>query len=178
LNKVCARCKVAKDTSEFNKKSSAKDGLSHYCKPCNKEFSSAWRKDNIEYARSKENEYSALNREKKRVQSKEWRTNNLQKSREGSLRWARENKGVKLAANAAREKHIKIRTPKWANIQAIKDIYELAVFVSEEMGEAYHVDHVIPLRGKLVSGLHIETNLQIIKAVDNLSKNNKFEIKE
>lgn len=61
------------------------------------------------------------------------------------------------------------RTPKWADLEAIKEYYK-------NCKEGYHVDHIIPLQGKLVSGLHVENNLQYLTAYDNLSKGNKFDI--
>jgi len=61
------------------------------------------------------------------------------------------------------------RTPNWANISRIKEIYK-------NCPEGYHVDHIIPLQGELVSGLHVEINLQYLPAQDNCSKHNKFEV--
>jgi len=66
-----------------------------------------------------------------------------------------------------RRKHILIRIPKWANLEKIREIYK-------KSKKGYHVDHIIPLQGKNVSGLHVENNLRIIKATSNLSKGNKF----
>lgn len=59
------------------------------------------------------------------------------------------------------------RTPPWADLNKIKDIYD-------NCPEGYHVDHIIPLNGKFISGLHIETNLQYLPAIDNIRKGNKF----
>lgn len=59
------------------------------------------------------------------------------------------------------------RTPSWANKEKIKEIYS-------NCPDGYHVDHIIPLLGELVSGFHIETNLQYLTIKDNLSKSNKF----
>ena len=59
------------------------------------------------------------------------------------------------------------RTPKWADLSAIQQFYE-------KCPKGYHVDHIIPLQGKEVSGLHILSNLQYLLAAENFSKNNKF----
>lgn len=61
------------------------------------------------------------------------------------------------------------RTPKWANLDKIKEIYK-------KCPEGYHVDHIIPLQGALVSGLHTEENLQYLTVFENLSKGNTFEV--
>ena len=57
--------------------------------------------------------------------------------------------------------------PKWANLEKIKEIY-----LKRKKG--YHVDHIIPLQGKNVCGLHVENNLQYLKVKENLSKGNNF----
>ena len=59
------------------------------------------------------------------------------------------------------------RTPSWANLDKIRDIYA-------NCPVGYHVDHIVPLHGDLVSGLHVETNLQYLAAEENIKKNNTF----
>lgn len=74
-----------------------------------------------------------------------------------------------VARNYRRKEHIAERTPPWADLLEISRIYSMCP-------EGYHVDHVIPLRGKLVSGLHVLENLQYLKIEDNLQKSNKYVI--
>ena len=63
--------------------------------------------------------------------------------------------------------NISQRTPKWADKLQIRKIYS-------ECPEGMHVDHIIPLRGELVSGLHVENNLQYLSPIDNMSKSNIY----
>jgi hypothetical protein len=71
------------------------------------------------------------------------------------------------------------RTPNWLGVDElwmIEQAYELAALRTKLFGFVWHVDHVIPLQGKLVSGLHTPYNLQVIPARDNQSKANRFSI--
>lgn len=69
-----------------------------------------------------------------------------------------------------------LRTPPWADLDAIKAVYRKAWELSRETGTPHHVDHEIPLQGRKVSGLHVHGNLRVIPAFDNLSKGNRFEV--
>lgn len=68
------------------------------------------------------------------------------------------------------------RTPAWADMESIKAVYADARRLTKETGIPHHVDHEIPLQGKLVSGLHVENNLQILPGPENCRKHNRFEV--
>jgi hypothetical protein len=76
---------------------------------------------------------------------------------------------ARRATEAKKRAELKSMTPSWANLDAIKHKY-----ITCKKGN--HIDHIIPLRGELVCGLHIESNLQEISAIDNITKSNSFDI--
>lgn len=89
------------------------------------------------------------------------------------------NKGKINALVAARKLRIKVRTPKWTTDNdrwMIKEAYELAALRTKLFGFSWHVDHVIPLQGKQVSGFHTPYNLKVIPWLENVVKKNKFEV--
>jgi len=95
--------------------------------------------------------------------------------RERQRQWKRDNQGYVNHINNMRYVKKKQRMPSWADPIAIRKIYEECATLNEKYGpRSYHVDHIIPLQGKTVSGLHVENNLQILKASDNLLKSNNY----
>jgi len=97
---------------------------------------------------------------------------NYKKSGRKSLinkRYANTEKGrlTNSHNNALRHSRKLKAVPKWANIEMIKEIYR-------NRKKGYHVDHIIPLKGENVCGLHVENNLQYLTAKENILKSNKY----
>lgn len=87
--------------------------------------------------------------------------------------WDKQNKDKVKHAASKRYKALKQQTPSWLTpeqLNEIKCVYATALFCSKSLGEAYHVDHIVPLQGDNVRGLHVPWNLQVLKAKDNFSK--------
>ncbi len=112
--------------------------------------------------------------------AKDWRSRSLdkikdykQKNKDRLIKavreWTVKNQKKRNAQQAYRKALQLKATPKWADIGKIREIYQ-------NCPSGYHVDHIIPLRGKNICGLHIETNLQYLPAQENLKKSNKFEV--
>ena len=86
--------------------------------------------------------------------------------------WKKKNPELH-ASYEAKRRAIKFNaTPAWANEFFIKEAYALARLRTKMFGFKWHVDHTVPLNSKLVCGLHVETNLQVLPAVKNLAKSN------
>lgn len=121
---------------------------------------------------------SAANEQVKRIRRAAY-----QKHKEAALlakkTYRTENKGKINALCAARKKVVRQRTPQWLTaLDRLKTrcMYQLAAMYTRENNEPWHVDHVIPLQGALVSGLHVPNNLQVIRGLDNIKKKNRYEV--
>lgn len=88
--------------------------------------------------------------------------------------WTAGNRHVIRHHNAARKQHVERATPPWADMAAIAAVYAEAERLARETGTPHHVDHVIPLRGKIVYGLHVQGNLRPLPWSANLAKWNKL----
>ena len=86
-----------------------------------------------------------------------------------------EQKGKWVAYVVARQKRIKKATPAWTDLTAIKQFYIEAQRLTQETGIPHEVDHIIPIKGKLVSGLHVPANLQILTEKENQTKSACYE---
>ncbi|UEP42759.1 HNH endonuclease signature motif containing protein [Burkholderia sp. B21-005] len=85
-----------------------------------------------------------------------------------------ENKADYIARNASRRAELIRATPRWADPSAIALLYREAERKTKKTGVDHHVDHIVPLRGRKVCGLHVENNLRVVTATENLSKHNKL----
>lgn len=88
--------------------------------------------------------------------------------------WLEQLFGKRLKGSTKRYLLQRLATPRWVDHNKIILIYAESKRITTETGIQHHVDHIIPIQGKLVCGLHVHTNLRIIEAVENLSKNNKY----
>lgn len=127
----------------------------------------AYRNKNKEARRIKQAEYRMKNKERISARMTLERAKNAEKFRLRSRCSYQKNKKYYIAKDAKRRAIKLQRTPKWADLKAIEEFYKACP-------PGYHVDHICPLQGKNVSGLHVIDNLQYLLAAENLAKGSKF----
>lgn len=147
--KKCKQCLEFKDLIQFHKAPRTRDGLRSTCKTCAILISKQWQ---------------IKNRDKTNLKNSIWRLDN------------------KEAVKSYKRKH-HLKNPHSSKMRrgAIMTA-SLGFFFKAELEEiyrncpkGYHVDHIIPLKGKSVCGLHVPWNLQYLPAIDNLRKGNSYE---
>lgn len=112
-------------------------------------------------------EWKRKNPEKYKLVGKKFREKNKEKLKEYHKKYAKKNAAKLNAKNMKRIATKLSQTPEWADLKAIEEFYK-------NCPKGYEVDHIIPLNGKNVRGLHILENLQYLTISENRTKGNKY----
>lgn len=127
--------------------------------------------------RERDVQYRASNREKCRAIIEAWSARNPEKVKLYAAKTKANNKGRVNADTVKRRLAKAHRTPKWLtedDFWMMEQAYDLAALRTRLFGFPWHVDHEIPLQGKLVSGLHTPYNLRVIPGVENVKKGAQY----
>jgi len=138
-----------------------------------------WRKINPEKVKQHNKTQYDTHYLKLRAAVKNYYIHNKDKVIKYTKEYRKNNPHIFAKISAKRKAAVLNRTPKWLSEfdkLKINCIYQIAAMLTKVNKEPWHVDHIIPLQGKLVSGLHVPNNLQVIRRIDNISKSNKYEI--
>lgn len=146
------------------------------CYECLIANSGAWFAANVEGRRAQRHSYRAENSDKLRAHGRAYYAANHEECRSRHRAWKKVNSEKNCAAQRAREARKLNAMPAWACKRAITNIYAESNRLTTDTGVEHHVDHVIPLKHPLVCGLHVENNLQILTAKENMHKHNRFMI--
>ena len=147
------------------------------CRDWQREYQCQWKDKNPERAHRIAVKWREGNREATQESSLRWRNNNLDKARESKRKWGAKNPD-KVTAHTVKRHAAKLKAiPAWvgcAENLLIGKFYTKAKSLSEITGIPHEVDHIIPLQGKTVCGLHCPSNLQVLTASENRSKHNRL----
>jgi hypothetical protein len=143
--KLCKACKTEKQLEDFYKHPTGYLGRAGKCKQCYLQY---------------QTQYYEHNKENRKEYQRDW---NKQNKDYYNLRKAQRRARTKTDNLSPEEKKI------------IRGVYRLARLYTWITGEPWHVDHIVPLNGKMVSGLHVPANLQVVPASYNQRKGNRHD---
>ena len=164
MNKLCPSCDTTKSVNLFSRNSSRYDGLQSHCKKCRAE------RRKSDYVQNKDREL---------LVNKIWAESNPEVVKKKAKKYRQSPHGnLYYRVKDAKRRASKLNaTPEWLtkeHHEQIKLVYAHAKECELLTGDKYHVDHIIPLQGKNVSGLHVPWNLQVLPADINIKKSNSY----
>jgi 5-methylcytosine-specific restriction endonuclease McrA len=142
-------------------------------------YAAAWYLRNREKVLASSKLWQQTNAISENLRNRAWREDNPEKEKARLTRYRKTHpEYFAEKAGERRARHLKA-TPSWVDENEkflIKECYFLAKLRTKVTGIKWVVDHIIPLKGELVSGLHTISNLQVITEVENCRKNNRYDI--
>ena len=164
MDKTCTKCGCESPEDNFHRDKSRSDGRAPWCKVCVK-------------ANSKRC-YDARPREDRLRVKRAWQSRNRDHVNSYNNRWQKSNPDKHCAkVNLQRAKKSNA-TPPWLSSAQRGDMvkmYKLAKKFESLFGVSYHVDHIVPINGDNICGLHVPWNLQLLESKLNIKKSNIFE---
>ena len=184
---ICSKCKIDKEESLFPKDKTRKSGYKSFCKNCCSESRKSRSGDrttseyNKKYWIKNKNElsirYYTRNYREAQLSRYYLKKDEILEKQKSYLKTPQGR--FKSCSKEAKRRARKLQaTPPWLtkeHLAQIDYLYWLSNDLQITSGQKYHVDHIVPLQGKKVCGLHVPWNLQILPAKNNLSKGNKHE---
>lgn len=204
--KVCTKCNLEKNLTEFNKMSKVKCGVRSYCRECQKietkkyksenkekikQYNTKWNKENQEYYKKYFEEYYSVNYEREKERKKTWHRNNKEYANNYQKRRKKQDVLFRIISQMRNSvnRYLKYRSKHTFDIvgctpQELKEHLEkrFVVGMSWENKNLWHIDHIIPLSSakteeELYKLCHF-TNLQPLWAEENLKKSNKILVEQ
>jgi hypothetical protein len=161
--KTCTKCLIAKPANNqffYSEKKKNGDLFRNWCIVCFRD-------------------YGQKNKQKVAEKSKMWIAKNKERAALNRRLWKQKNADLNRFYSLNRIASKKNRTMKWdkeLTDLVMKEAHHLAKLREAVTGFKWHVDHVIPMNGKSVSGLHVWNNIQVIPASANVQKHNSYEV--
>ena len=149
--KTCKKCQTEKPETAFSKKADTRDGFQNVCKTCWALYNAARYKANP--SRSAKNHA-------------DWCRKNPEKLKDLNRKWRQKYPWVYAAASMRNYAKKLNAIPVWSEREKISVVYKKAAMLGLE------VDHIVPLKSRVVCGLHVWANIQILSAAENKAKKN------
>lgn len=179
--KTCTKCGTTKPLTDFNNMKASKDGKAWHCRACQNAHSAAAYRKNPEPYKQWAREWAAANPEKRkeaaRKATRKWSRENNERVNDWNRAWRARNPEAMRALYARKKAYRKTARTCWdVDLDSLVEIeaHDLCAIRSKAFGFDWHVDHVVPLKAKLASGLHNAYNLAVIPAQVNVSKKNRY----
>lgn len=165
---VCSSCQNGKPFFCFHYRTDNQN-YRKQCKTCWTARCSRYYSSNRDKEIQRRKDNYAQNKSRYAAQSASWRAEHPEKMLEYKRKWKKANRG-KVNADWMKRAAAKIQaTPSWLSEEQVTQIET----IYKNCPAGFHVDHIVPLRGKSVRGLHVPWNLQYLPAAENVRKGNR-----
>lgn len=176
--KTCTKCEATKPVGEFdhfNDKSRNKVRVRAHCKTCRRGMVKSYDDSNKDKKADYNKKYRSENEDALKEARKRYHLNNRERILSYLKTWRKENPDIVAYHGVKKRQKKRCATPNWLTEdqkEQIKSIYEHAKDCNHFGDGRYEVDHIVPIQGKSVCGLHVPWNLQVIPMDVNRAKNN------